>query len=185
MCPASLSIAATPNPSTADHGVVISGQLVGPTAAGTTVVLWQQLPGTHSFKKMVSTTIDASGNYTINRSARQVQTNRKWYVTSETMRSITITQSVAAMVALEATAGRHRSTILAGHVTPSHKGERILLQRHAGAGWVTIARPRLARSSSFTATRRLGRGTVQLRAVLPADSENVLSVSAVLTVHSR
>ncbi len=185
MCAPRLTIATTPNPSTASRGVVISGQLVGPSAAGITVVLWQQLPGKPQFNRMLTATTDSTGAYTIKRSAGQVQTNREWYVTSGTMRSTTITQGVAAIVTLRATAGRHRSTVLAGHVTPSHRGERILLERLVGARWVTIARPRLGRASSFTVARVLGSATVRLRAVLPADAENLLSVSAVRTVHSH
>jgi hypothetical protein len=185
LCASSLTISATPNPSTAADSVVISGQLLGATTVGVPVQLWQQAAGDAQFTQVAKATTDAEGKYKITRAARQVRTHRSWYVTAGTARSITLTQSVAAVVTLAATAGRHHATILAGHVTPSHRGERILLQRHRARGWVTIARARLSRTSSFTIRHRLGKGTAQLQAVLPADSQNMLSVSAPLTVRSH
>jgi hypothetical protein len=184
-CAQTLTISSKPNPSTADHQVVITGQLFGVTTVGMPVELWQQLPGQTRFSQVATATTDASGMYTITRDARQVQTDRQWYVTAGTVRSTTMTQQVRAIVTLAATAGARGSTIFAGHVSPSHKGELIGLQRHTVHGWRTIARARLTRASTFRLRHRLGRGTALLRALLPADRMNVLSVSAPLSVHSR
>lgn len=185
LCLQTLTIDSKPNPSTADRQVVVSGQLLGATTIGVTVELWQALPGQTRFEQVAKTTTDASGAYAITRSARQVQTDREWYVTASTMRSRTMAQTVQAVVTLAATAGKHGTTIFAGHVSPSHKGERILLQRRTSQGWRTIARSLLTRASNFRVRHRLGRGTVVLQAVLPADTTNALSASALLTVHSR
>ena len=164
---------------------MISGQLLGATTVGMPVVLWQRLPGDSQFHRMLKTTTDAAGKYRISRRARQVQTDREWFAIAGTIRSVTITQAVAAIVTLEAVAGKRGSTIFAGRVSPSHPGERILLQRHGSRGWLTIARPRLTRASTFTVSHRLAKGTVELQAVLPADSENVRSVSAPLMLSSH
>jgi hypothetical protein len=185
LCAQTLTIDSNPNPSTADRQVVVHGQLLGATSVGVAVELWQQLPGQTQFAQVAQTTTDASGAYSITRSADQVQTDRQWYVTAGTMQSRTMAQTVQAVVTLAATAGSHRATIFAGHVSPSHKRQRILLQRRTSRGWSTIARPVLTRASNFRVRRRLGRGTAVLQAVLPADSMNALSTSALLTVHSR
>jgi hypothetical protein len=184
LCAQTLTIDSTPNPSTADRQVVVRGQLLGATTVGVAVELWQELPDQTQFTQVAKTTTDASCAYAITRSARQVQTDREWYVTAGTMQSRTMVQTVQAVVTLAATAGSHRTTIFAGHVSPSHKGDRILLQRRTSRGWLTIARPLLTRASNFRVRHRLGRGTVVLQAVLPADSMNALSTSAALTVHS-
>jgi hypothetical protein len=185
LCPQTLTIASKPNPSTADRQVVVSGQLLGAATVGVTVELWQALAGQAQFTQVAKTTTDASGAYAITRGARQVQTDREWYVTAATMRSRTMAQAVHAVVTLAAIAGKHGTTIFAGHVSPSHKGERILLERHTSQGWRTIARPLLTRASTFRVRHRLGRGTAVLHAVLPADARNALSASALLTVRSR
>lgn len=184
-CLSTVTIDSTPNPSMTDHGVVISGQVLGARTVGVPVVLWQRLPGESQFQQIATATTDASGKYTIKRTARHVDTDREWYVTVGAARSPTLSQGVAAVVALEATAGAHGSTIFAGHVSPAHRGERILLERRSAGGWITIARPRLSRRSSFHVGHRLGRGIVVLQAVLPPDSLNVRSASRTLTVHSR
>jgi hypothetical protein len=180
-----LTIDSKPNPSTADRQVVVSGRLLGATTVGVPVELWQALPGQTRFTQVAKTTTDASGAYAITRSPRQVQTDRQWYVTAGTMRSRTMAQTVQAVVTLAAIAGEHGTTIFAGHVSPSHKGERIVLLLHTSQGWRTIARPLLTRASTFRVRHRLGRGTAVLRAVLPADARNALSASALLAVHSR
>jgi hypothetical protein len=184
-CPSSLTIGSTPNPSMANRRVVISGRLLGAVSAGVSVALWQRVAGESRFQQIAHATTDPSGMYTITRAAGRVQTDRRWYVTAAAMRSSTLKQSVEAVVTLAVSAGEKGSTIFAGHVTPSHKGERILLQRRTPRGWRTIARPRLTGASSFLARHRVGRGTVVLQAVLPADGMNALSRSAPVTLHSH
>jgi hypothetical protein len=182
LCAQTLAIDSKPNPSTADRQVVVRGRLLGRATVGVTVELWQELPDQTQFTRVGTTMTDASGAYAITRGARQVQTDREWYVTARTTRSRTIAQAVEAVVTIAARAGSRETTIVAGHVSPSHKGERILLRRRASQGWRTIARPLSTRASNFRVEYRFGRGTVVLRAVLPADRMNARSASPLLTV---
>jgi hypothetical protein len=184
LCPQTLTIDSKPNPSRADRQVVIHGQLLGATTVGVTVELWQQLPGEHQFQQVDTTTTDASGAYTITRAAHHAQTNRQWYVSAGTIRSRTIAQHVEAVVTLTATPAKPGSTIFRGQVSPSHKGERILLERHTLLGWRTFARPHVTLGSKFSHGEVLPNGSV-VKAVLPADSRNVRSASASVTVHPR
>jgi len=183
LCVPSLTISSSPNPSRSSAAVVISGQLLGAGASSIPVVLWQELAGERQFERLLQTTTDA-GSYTITRDAGRVQTNREWYVTADGMQSGTIKQSVEADVTLKlvrAAAGKPMT--FTGRVTPSHTGELVLLQRRVSHGWRTIARSRLNRASEFTLVRRMPKGTIELHAILPADSDNARSASASLTVH--
>jgi hypothetical protein len=107
-----------------------------------------------------------------------VVTNRSWYATADGVTSPTISESVSAIVTLAASHGRHGAT-LHGTVSPSHAGERVIVQRLVRGRWITVARPRLGRRSSFRIHVRLHG---KLHAVLPADSRNMRSVSARVSV---
>jgi hypothetical protein len=183
LCVPTVTIGAKPNPSVSGDQVVVSGQVLRAPASGATVALWQRLPGQSAFGQVAQTTADASGAYTFTRPARHVQTNREWYVTAGGVQSTTMTQSVQAIVTLSSSARKHRRVRLTGSVSPSHRGETILLQRHSAGGWVTIAHLRLNRRSRFALTLRLAHGAQAVQATLPADSTNALSVSPPVTLH--
>lgn len=173
VCPPSLSISASPDPSTAGQKVTISGTLFHSAGAGTTVQLWQELPGEHTFTKDGTATTDVSGNWSL---TVRPMTNRKFYVTADGIQSVTISQPVMAVVTLAGTAFR-----LHGRVTPRHARERVWVQRAAGTAWLTIARPRLNRKSRFSWRSRGLHSAV--RVLLPADRRNARSISRVLVFH--
>jgi hypothetical protein len=166
--------------------VVISGNVLGSSAAGAQVVLWRELAGQSSFLQMARTSTDAAGAYTFTMIGGAVMTDQDWYVTSNGMRSATLQQQVHALVGLSSSA---RSTtvaqpiLLRGRVSPSHAGEVVLIEKRRGGSWQVIARPRLGRQSTWASSRRFaGTGTVKLRAVLRADARNVRSISRTVTV---
>jgi hypothetical protein len=76
---------------------------------------------------------------------------------------------------------------LRGHVSPSHPGERILLQRYTPAKrWDTVATSVIGRLSRFTVRHRFAHGgTVLLRAVFGGDARNIRSTSAPLRILVR
>jgi hypothetical protein len=185
ICAPALTIGTTPNPSTANGQVVIWGRLLRTVSPAASVALWQQLPGQQKFQRMLETATDSGGNYSITRGAGHVQTNRRWYVTADGMLSQTISQDVRAVVALKETAARGRLLTFAVQVTPSHGGERVLLERRSADGWKLIARPRLSHASDFTIKHRLPKGTTELQAILPTDRDNVRSASPAISVHVR
>jgi hypothetical protein len=176
LCPDRLTIDSTPNPSMANERVAISGHTLGGAAA--TVVLWQSPSAHRTFKRLTQTTADASGAYSFK---RRVQTNRLWYVTAGALRSATISQQVQAVVKLTGKVRRGRVT-LTGSVSPSHARERIQIERQSGSAWARLAQARLDRRSRFRLTLKAPAGRVVLRAMLAADSRNVLSASSPLTI---
>jgi hypothetical protein len=182
----SVTIAASPNPSTAGRTVVISGNVLGSSAAGAQVVLWRELAGQSSFFQMARTSTDAAGAYTFTMIGGAVMTDQDWYVTSNGMLSATLRQQVHALVGLSSSARSAtvgRPILLHGRVSPSHAGEVVLIEQKHGGSWQVIARPRLGRHSAWAGSRRFANtGTVELRAVLRADARNVRSISRTVTV---
>jgi hypothetical protein len=162
--------------------VVISGS-AGSDAA---VALWRKLPGQSSFKQVSTTSADSTGKYTFTLARGTVMTDQEWYVVSNGAQSTTLAQQVEAVVALASSA---RSTVvghavvLHGHVTPSHAGQKVLLEVNHGRTWQVIARPRLGRKSGYSVTHRFASaGAVKLRVVLQPDSRNVRSTSTTVTL---
>jgi hypothetical protein len=165
--------------------VVVSGT----GTAGAQVVLWRERAGQSSFQQAATTTADTAGKYTFTLKRGSVMADQKWYVTSNGTQSSTVTQQVAALVAL---ASSTRSTVvghtlvLRGHVTPSHAGERVLIEMSRGGAWKVIARPRLGHGSTYAVSHSFSRsGAVKFRVVLRGDSRNEQSISATLRVNIR
>ncbi len=183
MCVAMLSINSAPNPSTELQNVVISGRVPSTSPPATNVELWQQLPGQTQFQQLLSQPTDGSGNYAITQTPA---TNRQWYVTADSLRSVTIQQQVQAVVTLAASGHSGGKVMFTGGVSPSHAHQRVMLEARSGSGWTVIARPRLDGHSrlhlGFLAL--FGKHMV-LQAVLPGDSRNVRSSSAPVTVPQR
>jgi hypothetical protein len=181
VCQPSLTIGASPDPTPAGGQVDVSGALLRASGAGMSVQLWQKLPGQKDFTKAQQATIAATGSWSVTLPAGSVMTNRAWYATADGLQSTTVNEQVSAVVTLVASKTSHSAT-LRGTVTPSHSGERVLIQRLVRNAWVTIGHARLGHKSRFTVRYRNAptvRATV--RAVLPADATNVMSVSRPLT----
>jgi hypothetical protein len=184
--PGALTIASSPDPSTAGRKVVISGGLTSnPAASGVQVVLWRELSGQTTFHQVTNTTTNSAGQYKFTLARGKVNADQKWYVTASGLQSPTLQQHVVAVVGL---AGLHaisagQRMLLRGHVTPSHAGQVVLIEQRKGGQWAVIARPRLGHNSNYGVIHRFARaGTVALRTVLPGDARNNRSNSATLTV---
>lgn len=186
-CPSgSITIAASPDPSTAGQKVVISGSMVGTPVAGTQVVLWRKLAGQSSFQQLAQTTTDGSGNYSFTMTPGTVMADQAWYVSASGMQSSTVQQQVAAVVAVASSARSiavGHAIVLRGHVTPSHAGQVVLIEVKRGGAWRVLARPRLGHGSTYSVSHRFARaGADALRVVLPGDSQNARSTSRTVTV---
>lgn len=184
--PGALTIASSPDPSTAGRKVVISGGLTSnPPPSSVQVVLWRELSGQSTFNQVTQTTTDSAGQYKITLTRGMVNADQSWYVTANGLQSPTLQQHVNALVGL---AGLHsvstgQAMLLRGQVTPSHAGQVVLIEQHRGGHWAVIARPRLGHNSKYGVVHRFTRsGTVELRTVLPGDARNNRSNSATLTV---
>ena len=173
-----LTIVARPNPSTAGARVTVAGRLSAPSPVGATVVLWERPTGANSFRRIATTSTDASGRY---RFARVAESQRSWYVTSRGLRSRIVTEQVRAKISLASSdqypvPGDHVRLI--GQVVPSHAGDRVMLQRREGSAWKVVATERLSAGSRFVFQRTLGQPTrFAFRAVLAATAGNLWSHS--------
>jgi hypothetical protein len=181
-----LTIASSPDPSTAGRKVVISGGFTSnPPAAGATVALWRELSGQSSFHQVAQTTTGSAGQYKFTLKPGMVNADQQWYVSANGLQSPTLHQVVNAVVGL---AGLHsivvgHTMVLRGHVTPSHAGQIVLIEQRKGSQWPVIARPRLGHGSNYGVMHRFARsGSVTLRTVLPGDARNGSSASGMLTV---
>jgi hypothetical protein len=188
-CPSgNLTIASSANPSTAGRKVVISGVLTASPVSGAQVDLWRERVGQSSFNQVAQTTTSSSGTYSFTLKAGTVMADQEWYVTSGALRSGTIDQRVRALVAL--TASTHtipagRAVVLRGHVTPSHAGEAVLIEKwdQSTRSWHVIARPRLSKGSTYSLSHRFAQsGKSKLKAVLALDARNLASSSPTVTL---
>jgi phospholipase C len=113
-------------------------------------------------------------------------TNRLWRVTVRGLRSPILSQQVEALVTLTpstTTPNVGDTVTFSGHVTPSHGGERVLIEQEVAGGWQAIAVPLLDASSDYVATHAFtSAGTFTLRALLPRDPRNIESVSPTVTI---
>ena len=161
----------------------------GTASAGTQVALWRELPHQTSFHQLSTTTADSAGAYKFTLKRGSVMTDQKWYVTSNGARSATLAQQVDALVALASSTRSTvvgRAIVLRGQVTPSHAGQRVLIEMSRGSSWQVIARPRLGHGSSYRVTHRFVKsGAVKLRVVFRRDSRNAGSTSSTLTVNVK
>lgn len=184
--PGSLTIAASPNPSKAGQKIVIKGAVVGNAVSGAQIVLWRERAGQSSFQQMAQTTTDSSGAYTFTLPGGTVMADQAYYASSSAARSATIHQLVEAAVGLTPSARSARvgqAVVLRGHVTPSHAGQTVLIERKHGSAWGVLARARLGRGSSYTLSHRFTqRGKAELRVVLRADTRNTQSLSRTVTI---
>ena len=181
-----LTIASSPDPSTAGQKIVISGGVTSnPPPTGAQVVLWREMSGQSTFHQVAQTTTDSAGQYKFTLKRGMINADQRWYVTANGLQSPTLHQHVKALVGLT---GLHsvvvgQAMLLRGHVTPSHAGQVILIEQREGGTWTVVARPRLGHASDYGVMRRFTRsGTVALRTVLPGDSRNDRSGSGTLTV---
>jgi hypothetical protein len=130
--------------------------------------------------------MNATGDYTIVRSAGTVQTNTSWYATSATATSATVVQRVRAQVKLVSWSVAGALARLNGVVSPSHRGERVALQQRTAKGWRTIGSTVIGRLSKFTLRHRFAhKGNVALRAAFAGDARNAQSMSAPVRLSVR
>jgi phospholipase C len=192
-CPATgISLSIVPNPATPDAQVSLSGRLLGAPAAHPrpacpqTVTVWRRLPYRSGFDPAASAALGPDSAYHLLIPPGALDVSSDWYVTAGALRSRTVSQAVRADVTLASDATFVVSGNVAafsGQVTPRHPGQRVLLQRLVGAGWRTMARPRLTGKSSFSAQVRLVKpGQQRWRAWLPPDPRNAAASSPSLGI---
>lgn len=185
-----LTISAAPNPIIAGEGVIISGLLQGPGAAGRTIYLYHRINPASRFSLIGRTTTDIQGHYRFTRAEGIVMSNRSWFVRGpNSTHSSTVHERVAALVTLHASTASTptgRRVVFWGALAPRHPFERVLLQQQvadSGNGWRTIASTFTNRHSHFALAHRWARpGTHTLRAFFVGDRRNVAAGSDSVTL---
>ena len=185
-----LSVYAAPNPVSAGQPVKVFGALVSPRRdvrrCGIAITLWRRLPAQRRFSPVARTATGSGGRYSFVMAAGSVATNRQWLVSARGLRSRAVGELVRPVVTLASTATfavAGDSETLGGRLAPGQTGERVSLQRRVGPRWVTVARPRLTRDSTFSLTHKFTTGrTEQWRAMVPTTVRNLGSSSLVLRI---
>jgi phospholipase C len=178
-----LTIATSPNPSTAGETVTISGALKGPRHGHAVILLWRRLPGQKRFHPTAATRTNRAGSYDM---TALIDGNRWWYVTAHGFHSRTAHQRVQALITLtssETKAAPGDQVAFTGNVSPSHGGAQIALQSLTSSGWQTVAQTSLTSASAFSIPYAFtADGTYQLRAYLTWGAHNINSYSPPITV---
>jgi phospholipase C len=177
-----VTISVAPNPSQADSPAVISGRVSGTARAGAnaSVTIWRMLPGGPGFHSVFRAHATRSGRYAVIVPAGAVSTSSEWYAAADGVSSAVVIQSVRARVTITSSdllpiPGER--IVLHGHLTPRHRGTRMLLERLTGGGWQLLGEPALNSASNFALAVRLPSGSTRLRAVFPGDARNTPSTS--------
>jgi hypothetical protein len=151
-----LSLYVSPNPARAGDQVVISGRMLGvrhpKQPCVVSVLLWRRLPAWRRFLPYYRTITSATGRYQVVLPPGTVQTNWQWFATARGVQSVIVSESVHAVVTLSSTATfavAGDTETFAGQVTPGAPGQAIMIQKHIGSAWRTLALPHLDRTSSF------------------------------------
>jgi hypothetical protein len=180
MCARPLSISSTPNPSPAGAAVTISGTIV--SGGGSTVTLWQELPGQTSYRQIASTTAGSDNSYSFKLKAGSVTTDRSWYVANGSQQSATDDQLVQASVTAADIVERGGEVVITGQVRPAHAGEQVVVERRVGTQWSVVGKARLSKRSAYRVRVSVGRtGRKTLRVQLPGDTRNTDSFSRALS----
>ncbi len=187
-----LTIASSPDPITADQGVLIYGQLTGPENANQRIWLFHRINPAQQFTPVSVTRTNSSGFYEFIRADGVVNSNRNWFVLGPGhTHSRTIHEWVSAIVTLAAneTSATTADTLdFTGTVSPTHSGQRVALQEQDassanGTGWKTIAWGDTTAGSTYTINHRFRTpGSYVLRAFFPRDPRNIASQSASIAV---
>jgi phospholipase C len=182
----SVTIHSSANPAKPSKRVVVIGRVFGKRARGARVILWQRLPGRRRFTAAGQAVADRGGSYRIAFRRGVVSTSREWYAAAGGRRSAVLEERAQATVSLAASATTVDAgavVTLSGAVTPSHRGDQVMLQQRTTRRWTQIATARLGRFSRFKVTYPFTQGGQSaLRAVLPRDERNARSVAPAVAV---
>ena len=178
-----LTIATSPDPSTAGQRVTISGRLGGRHHGRAVVLLWRRLPGSQQFQVTEATRTDPSGRYSM---TARIDANRWWYVSAPGSRSSDVHQRVAELAALGASETRAAPgdlvTLTAG-IDPAQLGQRVILEQLGRGGWHQIAQAAFGRRPTFSLVHSFDSdGTYHLRAYMPWGPNNINSYSAPVSI---
>jgi predicted GH43/DUF377 family glycosyl hydrolase len=172
--PPALSFLAAPKTIVFGKGAVLSGNLTrgGAPQAGQPVTLAAQPVGATTFTPLPTAMTDAAGNF----SAAVRPTKRTTYQAGFGGLFPTAVVLVRHKVTLK---GKRRSgkVYLNGTIGPKHVRRVVVIQRKKGSRWVTIARVKTTRRSTFKLVRKAPAKRALFRAKIGADKEHLANTS--------
>jgi hypothetical protein len=177
--PPVLTLTASPKTVVFGKAVTLSGTVMqsGAPLVGQAVALGAQPIGTSVFTTLPAATTDAAGNYR----AVIKPTKRTTYKAGFTGVSPEPTAIVAVKHSITLRGARRSGKVyLRGTVGPRHVRRLVLIQRLKGKRWVTIAKVRTSRKSTFKLVRKASRTRARFRARIGADREHLANISRVV-----
>jgi predicted GH43/DUF377 family glycosyl hydrolase len=177
--PPVLTLTALPKTVVYGKTVTLSGTMTqaGVPVAGQAVALGAQPIGTTVFTALPAATTDAAGNY----KALIKPTKKTTYKAGFTGVSPEPTAIVAVKHSITLK-GRRKSgkVYLQGKVGPRHARRVVRIQMRKGKRWVTIAKVRTSRLSTFKLVRKATLKRAKFRARIGADKEHLANTSRVV-----
>ena len=174
--PPSLSFLAAPKTIVFGKSAVLSGNLTrgGVPQAGQPVALAAQPVGTPTFTSLPTAMTDGAGNY----SALVRPTKRTTYKAG--FGGLSPEPTAVVLVKHKITLkGKRRSgkVYLNGTVGPKHVRRVVVIQRKKGSRWVTMARVKTTKRSTFKVARKAPAKKALFRAKIGADKEHLGNLS--------
>jgi hypothetical protein len=174
--PPALTFSATPRTIVFGQTAILSGTLTraGAPLAGQSVGLGAQPVGTPTFAVLPPATTDAAGNFRTAVKPTKKTTYKAGF--GGLLPEPTATVLVKHKITLK---GRRRSgkIYLNGTIGPRHVRRLVLIQKKTGRRWVTIARVRTSRRSTFKLVRKAPAKRALFRARIAADREHLANIS--------
>jgi predicted GH43/DUF377 family glycosyl hydrolase len=177
--PPTMTFAAAPTTIVFGKSVTLTGSVVvgGVPVAGQPVALAAQPVGTTVFTPLPPATTDAAGNFR----ALVKPTKRTTYKAAYAGVSPDPTLTVRVKHSITLRASRRAGKLyLRGTIGPRHVRRLVLIQKLKGRRWVTIARVRTSRKSTFKLVRKAAAKRAKFRARIAADSEHLANISRVV-----
>jgi predicted GH43/DUF377 family glycosyl hydrolase len=174
--PPTLTMVVAPKTIVFGATATLSGKLTrsGAPLAGQVVTLAARPLGAAAFKTLPSSTTDAAGSF-----RRVVKpTKRTTYRASFAGATSTPTAVVAVKHRITLRSVRRSGKLyLRGTVGPRHARRVVVIQKRGGTRWVTIARVRTTRRSTFQLVRTASTTRSPYRARIAADREHLANIS--------
>ncbi|HMJ01228.1 MAG TPA: hypothetical protein VK488_15455 [Gaiellaceae bacterium] len=177
--PPMLTLTALPMTVVYGKAVTLSGTMTqsGAPLVGQAVALGAQPTGTSVFTALPPAMTDAAGNYKALIKPTKLTTYKAGF--TGVLPEPTVIVKVKHSISLR---GRRKSgkVYLRGAVGPRHPRRVVRIQRLKGKRWVTIAKVRTSRTSSFKLVRKASAKRARFRALIGADKEHLANRSRVV-----
>jgi predicted GH43/DUF377 family glycosyl hydrolase len=159
--------------------VTLSGTVTqaGAPLASQTVALGAQPIGAAVFTSLLPATTDVSGQY--KRVVKPAKRTTYKAGFSGVLPEPTVVVTVKHLITIRGFR-KGGKVYLRGTVGPRHPRRVVLIQRRKGSRWITIARVRTSRRSTFQLVRKPTRTRIRFRARVGADREHLANISRVV-----